>query len=98
MKLHSIETRDELSFVAFGERSRNYQAGTPPCARLEADLPCRVVWIWIGSSPVPHGIPLEQIRRFSPTEELVGYPAGEPKPPIKLSVVKPTGAPKPAKK
>lgn len=98
MKLLSIETRDELSFIAFGDRSRNFQVGTQSCARLEADLQDRVVWIWIGTNPIPHGIPIEQIRRFSPVDNpVVGYPAEEPKAPVKLAVVKPTGAHKPKK-
>ena len=66
MKLKSIETRDELGLVAFGPRSRVFEVGVSSTAELYLDLPNRIVWLRAAGQEVAHGIPLEQVRRFTP--------------------------------
>jgi len=66
MKLKSIETRDELGLVAFGPRSRVFEVGVSSTAELFLDLSNRIVWLRAAGQEVAHGIPLEQVRRFTP--------------------------------
>lgn len=80
MKLQSIETRDELGLVAFGPRSRVFEVGISPTAELFLDLPNRIVWLRGVGQPVAHGIPLEQVRRFTPMAEAPEAPKPQPKP------------------
>lgn len=96
MELQSIETRDEIGLVAFGPKSRIYVAGTAPVQRLVLDPAMRIVWLYALGHATPHGIPLEQVRRF---QELPAAPVALPAEPVKRGPGRPskqetTNAPK----
>lgn len=101
MKLKSIETRDELGLVAFGPRSRVFEVGASSTAELFLDLPNRIVWLRAVGQEVAHGIPLEQVRRFtpmtSPEPKTAAKPTAKDAPKAQATKGKPQEPAKPTK-